>query len=254
MPSPSLLVSVRNLAEARAAIDGGCDRLDVKEPLRGPLGMADLDVIAEIAALSARSNGRRGAPPCSVALGEIDELQKVDDTIALPWGVTDIKLGPARLGTLKCWKQGWRDALGRIKSEDRGSIRHVAVAYADWQAAEAPRPDEILSAAVEFGADGFLIDTYRKDSGNLLQILRRDDLLRLATAAHQAELSLALAGSLRLEDLASLVKFHPEVIAVRGAACDGGRRSAEISSACVRQLKSAICLWFEPAGKARLHA
>jgi len=254
MPSPSLLISVRSLAEARAAVDGGCDRLDVKEPLRGPLGMANLDVIAEIAAFSVQSNGRRNSLPCSVALGEIDDLRKVDGVVALPFGVTDIKFGPARLGTVKCWKQGWRDALARFTSNGRGSVRHVAVAYADWQAADAPRPEEILSAAIEFGADGFLIDTCRKDSGNLLQALSRDDLRRLAAVAHQSEITLALAGSLRLEDLAALVEFGPDVIAVRGAACDRGQRSADVSSTCVRQLKAAICHWFEPAGKARLHA
>ncbi|GIS63269.1 MAG: hypothetical protein CM1200mP2_54940 [Planctomycetaceae bacterium] len=35
-----LLVSVRSGQEARAAIEGGCAVLDVKEPAHGPLGMA----------------------------------------------------------------------------------------------------------------------------------------------------------------------------------------------------------------------
>ena len=36
-----LLVSVRNASEARAAINGGADVIDIKEPDHGPLGMAD---------------------------------------------------------------------------------------------------------------------------------------------------------------------------------------------------------------------
>ncbi len=51
---------------------------------------------------------------------------------------------------------------------------------------------------------------------------------------------LALAGSLRLEHLPALVDVRPDVIAVRGAACEAGHRSARVSSACVTRLKAAI--------------
>ena len=44
-----LLVSVRSLDEAVEAISGGCDILDVKEPGRGSLGMADLREIVAVA-------------------------------------------------------------------------------------------------------------------------------------------------------------------------------------------------------------
>jgi uncharacterized protein (UPF0264 family) len=37
-----------------------------------------------------------------------------------------------------------------------------------------------------------------------------------------------------------LVDVQPDVIAVRGAACEAGHRSARVSSACVASLKSAI--------------
>ena len=70
-PRPELLVSVRNLAEAQAAVAGGCDRLDVKEPLRGPLGRADADTIAQVARFAALSKNPANPIPCSVALGEI---------------------------------------------------------------------------------------------------------------------------------------------------------------------------------------
>jgi (5-formylfuran-3-yl)methyl phosphate synthase len=240
MPLPSLLVSVRNLAEARAAIDGGCDRLDVKEPLRGPLGMADVNVIAEIATFSAQAARHRDAVPCSVALGEIHESQESDGPFVLPSGVSDIKLGPARLGTSKRWTDDWGHALRRFRCEQPHSIRRVAVAYADWSTAGALPPAAILAAAIEAGADAFLIDTYRKDTGGLLDALSLQELGRISGAVHRAGMTLALAGSLRLEDLAALVELRPDVIAVRGAACEGRRRSADVSTACVRRLRAAI--------------
>jgi uncharacterized protein (UPF0264 family) len=253
MPIPDLLVSVRNLAEARAAIDGGCDRLDVKEPLRGPLGMADGDVIAAIAAFSLESHVRDGLP-CSVALGEMEEWRRQQNPFVPSRGVTDIKLGPAQTRTLDCWREGWRDVSGRFDSRQIRPIRRVAVAYADWQEAAAPPPEAILTAAIEFGANAFLIDTCRKDGRGLRDVLSHHELGRLATTTHDAGLTLALAGSLRLRDIAPLAEFHPDVIAVRGAACHQGYRSFEVSSECVRRLKSEICACFGPDRKAPVYA
>ena len=46
---PRLLVSVRDTAEARCVLQSGADILDVKEPTNGPLGMASIETISEIA-------------------------------------------------------------------------------------------------------------------------------------------------------------------------------------------------------------
>jgi (5-formylfuran-3-yl)methyl phosphate synthase len=253
MRIPELLVSVRNLAEARAALDGGCDRLDVKEPLHGALGMADDDVIAAIAAYALQKDGRNGLP-CSVALGELAEWHGKDKRFVPSQGVTDIKLGPAQTQTVTGWKESWREVFCRFDAKQIASIRRVAVAYADWQEAAAPRPQQILTAAIEFGANAFLIDTYQKGAGGLRDVLSPHELRQLATTAHGAGLTLALAGSLRLEDIAPLTEFRPDVIAVRGAACQGGTRSSQVSSECVRRLKAEICACFGPDRKAASYA
>ena len=46
---PKLLVSVRTIEEARAALAGGADIIDIKEPTRGSLGRADEAVLTSIA-------------------------------------------------------------------------------------------------------------------------------------------------------------------------------------------------------------
>jgi (5-formylfuran-3-yl)methyl phosphate synthase len=268
MAIPDLLVSVRNLAEARAAVDAGCDRLDVKEPHHGPLGMADHAVISEIAAFALQTPVG-DCVPCSVALGEMAEFTQKSSPFVLPRGVTDIKLGPAATRTADNWANGWRLAMERIGAVQLKAVqfeaeqleavqlettRRVAVAYADWQEASAPPPEEILAAAIQLGADAFLIDTWQKRSGGLRDILCRHELMRLAATSHEAGLTFALAGSLRLGDIAALVEFGPDVIAVRGAACHGENRSADVSSESVRLLKAEICARFGPASKAPLYA
>src|SRR3954451_22237023 len=59
-----LLVSVRGADEVPAALEGGADLIDVKEPARGPLGMAEAEVVA---AVLDRVDAR---VPVSAALGE----------------------------------------------------------------------------------------------------------------------------------------------------------------------------------------
>ena len=61
---PKLLVSVRSAGEARSALAGGADLIDVKEPSRGPLGAADPAVIRDVIAAV------DGRVPVSAAFGE----------------------------------------------------------------------------------------------------------------------------------------------------------------------------------------
>ena len=60
-----LLVSVRDAMEARAALHGGADLIDIKEPRAGSLGSAEVGTWREICEVVAT------AKPLSVALGEL---------------------------------------------------------------------------------------------------------------------------------------------------------------------------------------
>ena len=53
-----LLVSVRSAEEAITAVKAGADLIDVKEPARGPLGMAEAEVVGG----TVRTSGRRKLP------------------------------------------------------------------------------------------------------------------------------------------------------------------------------------------------
>ena len=67
-----LLVSVRSGVEALAALAGGADVIDVKEPSHGPLGRAEFALWREV-------RGRvPPTVPMSVALGELSEWSDAD--------------------------------------------------------------------------------------------------------------------------------------------------------------------------------
>src|SRR5262249_22620047 len=71
---PSLLVSVRSKLEALRAIDGGAQIIDIKEPSKGSLGMANINVINDIASMDQFVSDSLAVPnPLSVALGELSK-------------------------------------------------------------------------------------------------------------------------------------------------------------------------------------
>jgi uncharacterized protein (UPF0264 family) len=222
-------VSVRNAAEAGAALAGGADLIDVKEPKRGPLGAADARTLAAVVAAVA---GRR---PVSAALGELRESFWKGPP-ALP-GLAYVKWGLAgfRRHVAPLWQWELTCAVRRL-AEVHPSCRAVAVAYADWERALAPPPDEVLALAAELRLGAFLLDTWGKDGTTLLDWLQAAEVGRLCERGRSAGLPVAVGGALGPAQLAALAAARPDWFAVRGAACRNGDRSARVEAGRVRQL------------------
>jgi uncharacterized protein (UPF0264 family) len=225
-----LLVSVRSGQEARAAAEAGASVIDVKEPLRGPLGRADASVWTEV---------RRALPPgrvLSVALGELrdwtEELSGAIDPASLD-GFSYRKLGLAGAGA------SWVDRWTRLTSAEASGPCWIAVIYADWELAKAPDPEAVLDVAL--GSNqcvGVLVDTWDKARPSPVDLSWRPlfDQVR-----HSGKLS-ALAGRLTPETIERLAPLRPDLIAVRGAACENGDRSAAIETARVSALRRLAAL------------
>jgi uncharacterized protein (UPF0264 family) len=215
---PQLLVSVRSEDEALAALAGAAQLVDVKEPSRGPLGAADVEVISSVVQAVA------GRVPVSVALGEWADYSPV----RLPEGISFAKWGLSRTS---------RAALGDIR-ETTGPVP-VLVAYADHERARSPSPEEIVEAACQLSFRVVLIDTFQKDGSNLLDWLSVEELMAIRHRLEVAGTALALAGSINESLIELLVDVGPAWFAVRGAACDGGR-GGRISTQRVRRLREVI--------------
>lgn len=210
---PGLLVSVRNAAEAKIAIDAGADVVDVKEPLRGSLGAPEEATLRQVVEII------QGRCPISAARGELRDIPSNGQDVE-PWqGIDFVKLGLAGCGAMSDWSRRWRLAMERI----RGAAELVAVVYADWRSCLAPRPEEIAEAAGEIGAAALLVDTFDKSRGNLFDHWPVDQVTRFVGELQAAGRLVVLAGSLRDAALQQAVQLRPDLVAVRGAACDGDR-------------------------------
>jgi (5-formylfuran-3-yl)methyl phosphate synthase len=233
---PGLLVSVRNSAEALAALSGGADIIDVKEPNRGPLGAADSETIS---AVVRAVNGRATV---TAALGELNDFiaeQTPARARPLPAGVSLFKIGLARCAAIPDWKAHWQQLIDSLDTVSDEPARPVAVVYADWRAAESPPPESVLRAGIEFRCPALLIDTWKKSNGMLFDHWPAAALNDFLDEARSHNLIVVLAGSLTDHCFATALSLTPDLIAVRGAACDAGRMGT-VTADRVRDLKLAI--------------
>jgi (5-formylfuran-3-yl)methyl phosphate synthase len=228
-----LLVSVKSAQECVAAIRGGAEIIDIKDPERGSLGRCDEITIREIVQ-TASSIG--SAIPFSVALGELREWDASKPLPDLPEEIRFVKVGLSSCGEQKDWMHHWRHLRERFSSE----LSWVMVIYADDEPAQSPPPGEILDALRETQGDAVLVDTFRKDGRSLVEILSLQELKVLADRVHELGLPLAVAGSLRLADLSNLEPISPEIVAIRSAACRDNHRDGPICPERVAQFRQAI--------------
>lgn len=227
-----LLISVRDSAEARSALLGGCDWLDAKEPQSGSLGQPNPNSLRSIATIP------RGQIPLSTAGGEWQEIDRTQwlQTLSQIPDLTFTKVGLAN-----CRRNGrWRDELLAWSQQLPTSLKLVPVFYADEINADSPAWQDVFEFAKQLQATFLLIDTFQKDGRTLFDYIDLEKLEEYRSNLHSAGIQLVCAGSLKREDLESLItRVHPALVAVRGAACESGRNSM-ISTERVKELKKIV--------------
>ncbi len=236
--TPLLLVSVRSVSEAKSALEGGAHVIDVKEPARGSLGMADPSVIDQIVTTVAHRSGSTTAT--SAALGDLADWMGRRSLAILPSRLQYAKLGFAGSVGDTGWPRAWREVREGFESATGRPLQWIAVAYADWEQARAPHPLAVIEAAREADCAGVLFDTFAKDGLSLLDCLSADQLVEYSAAVRNLGMTLALAGSVAKELLPKLVPFAPDIVGIRTAACHDGDRNGLVSARAVAEFRGAL--------------
>ncbi len=217
--SPRLLVSVRDVAEARLALNCGVDLIDIKEPRLGSLGAASTETIRTIAQEihgGAKLTERR---PLSVALGELLR-EATDSSRALAATRQTASFQFAKVGLAGCaTRPDWPATWSRCFDFLPANVRRVAVVYADHQPAGSPTFDEVLRETIPRSASAVLVDTFDKRGPGLLRLWSPAEIIRVVATAREQGLTVVLAGQLSLDDIPSIAAYRPDFVAVRGAAC-----------------------------------
>lgn len=218
------LVSIASTEELPAALLGGADLIDVKDPSTGALGAARPEIVRAVATAVA---GRR---PVSATLGDLPmcpELLAEAARRTAAAGVDIVKVGLFPEGDLRACIA----VLGQLAAE---GARLIAVLFADRD------PDiALLEPLAAAGFAGAMLDTARKDAGALPDHLPPERLHLFLERSRSLGLMTGLAGSLRIEHVAPLAALRPDYLGFRGALCTGGRTD-RIDLARVRRVRQEL--------------
>jgi uncharacterized protein (UPF0264 family) len=223
-----LLVSVISAAEARAALAGGADIIDVKDPREGALGAPAPRTLAEVVAAV------DGAVPISVALGDLPDLPQTAALAACgaaACGVDYVKLGLRGLQELDR-AVALVTAVADALSAGAAGPAVIAAAYADGASAAPPAfdPELLPELVARTGIAGALVDTLVKDGRGLYGSLAEATVANLVARTRAAGGSFGIAGQLRAGQLG---RVEADIVGVRSAVCHDGDRAASLDAGLV---------------------
>ncbi|HHT19153.1 MAG: (5-formylfuran-3-yl)methyl phosphate synthase [Euryarchaeota archaeon] len=232
-----LLISPINTQEAREAINGGADIIDVKNPKEGSLGANFPWVIKNIREITPKNM------QVSATLGDVPYKPGTVSLAAagaVVSGADYIKVG---LYGTKNYSEALEVMENVVKTANLYNSDAIVVAsgYADAHRVGAIDPMEIPKVAADSGSDLAMVDTAVKDGKTLFDYMDQDAISQFTGQAHDYGLKSALAGSVTQEQLPLLAELGCDVAGIRGAACIGGdRNSGSIHHEAVARLKQMV--------------
>jgi uncharacterized protein (UPF0264 family) len=217
-----LLVSPMNIAEARAALAGGADIIDVKNPREGSLGANFPWAIRAVVELAA------GRTPVSATIGDLDFKPGTASLAALGAACSGADYIKAGLLGAKTADQALEMMTGIVRAVKDFDARKKVVAsgYSDYARAGSVSPMLLPAVAAEAGADLVMVDTAVKDGRPTFDFMSERNLSDFISSGHAHGLEVALAGTIGFQHLKTLKRLDPDIIGVRGIVCGGDRRAA----------------------------
>ena len=231
-----LMVSVQDLYEAKQALKGGADIVDVKNLQEALVGSAHPNVVKQI------RDAVPSAHHASVTLGVVpDQIGTVSMAVyaAGTLDATSVKVGfmvseySVALETLLAAKE----ALAGTQTKLIGSLFADNLLYDGGI-----DPDLMVKLAKEGQCDGFLIDTLVKDGRNLFDFVPEERLKEMVLEGKELGMSTALSGHLKMSDLDELSRVNPDIVGVRGAVCQKGDRDSRVHWESVADFKKQLDL------------
>jgi (5-formylfuran-3-yl)methyl phosphate synthase len=220
-----MLASVTSAQEAQLVLKEGVDIVDLKNPEKGALGALDTNVVAEIIA------SIDGAVLTSATVGDIEPddpslKNKIIDMANT--GVDFVKVGLFDSCVTNRFIQVVNQAAGQ-------GVKLIVVLFAE-NISNISFLDELMKSDIS----GVMLDTKNKSNENLCSLLSNQELEEFVRTAKSNQLLTGLAGSLRIEDIATLLDIEPDYLGFRGALCSGHDRVKSIDPKQIKKIRNAI--------------
>ncbi|MHC1611129.1 MAG: (5-formylfuran-3-yl)methyl phosphate synthase [Candidatus Methanospirareceae archaeon] len=234
-----LLVSPKDVGEAKAVIHGDADIVDVKNPREGSLGANFPWVIKAIKELVEKEGG--DGMEVSAAIGDFYYKPGTASLAAL--GAASIGADYIKIGLFKIKTRDEAiDLLNGVVKAVKGldpTKKVVSAFYSDYKRINSVSPFEITEIGKEVDIDVAMVDTGIKDGRSTLEFLSKEELKRFVSESKALGLETALAGALTFKDLPVIKEINPDILGVRGMVC-GGDRNARIRAELVRELRRRV--------------
>jgi uncharacterized protein (UPF0264 family) len=234
-----LLVSPRDLEEAKSVIRGNADIVDVKNPKEGSLGANFPWVIKSIKELVEKEGGN--GMEMSAAIGDFYYKPGTASLAALgaaSVGADYIKIGLFKIKT----REEAIDLLSGVVKAVKGfdpTKKVVSAFYSDYKRINSISPFEITEIGKEVEIDVSMVDTGIKDGKTTFEFLSEDELTTFVSESKALGLETALAGSFTFEDIPALKRIAPDILGVRGMVC-GGDRNSQVQEELVTELRRKV--------------
>ena len=235
-----LLVSPRNVNEAKTTIASGVDYIDCKNPEEGSLGANFPWIITQMKELIPSNSHQK----LSATIGDFPYLPGSASLAALGAAFSGADIIKVGLKGPKNLEEGIR-IMKKVVKAVKGfneEIKIVAAGYADQQKLKkSPDPFLIPIIASESGSDIAMLDTYYKDGSNLFDFLNEDQLIEFSSLGKQYGVQIALAGNLRTNNITQIKNISPDIIGVRSVVCNNyDRKNGVIQGNLIEELKNKL--------------
>ncbi len=235
-----LLISPKNLEEAKVTINSKVEFIDCKNPEEGSLGANFPWIIKEIKKLIPNTSNQL----LSATIGDFPNLPGSASLAALGAAVSGadiIKIGLKGPNSIKEGIFLMEKVVKAVKDYNK-DILVVAAGYADQSRVNLSlKPLDIPDIASESRADIAMLDTLVKDEKGLFDFLTVEELLEFKHKAEKLNLEIALAGNIKKNDLSKIKKISPHILGVRSLVCEGfNRNNGSIKAELINNLKKEL--------------
>ncbi|OIR04538.1 hypothetical protein GALL_134740 [mine drainage metagenome] len=220
-----LLISVTSIEEAQIALENGADIIDLKDPAAGALGALPLSKIQAVV------DYVNGIKLVSATIGDLP--MQPDLILQQVIALVNAKVDIVKIGFFET--DDYQPCLDVLLSLTQKGIKLIAVLFAEHTYSTS-LIDDIKNA----GFIGVMLDTAKKNGSTLLDYYSEAQRMSFSQRILALGLSYGLAGSLRLEHVATVQKMHPTYIGFRGGVCAENRRQLSLNGAKIKEIRNVL--------------
>lgn len=239
-----ILISPINEEEIIETLKGEPDIIDIKNPKEGSLGASFPWIIKNAYCIIneyLKSINFKKEIKLSAVIGDFPNLPGSASLAALGaavCGADYIKIGLMGPSNEEEALNIIKNVVKSVKEYDNNK-KVVISGYADFKYIKKSINPLILPKLCNYAsADVVMVDTAIKNGKSLFDNLSINEIGEFIDISHEYNLEVAIAGSLKFEDLKIIKKLNPDIIGVRSMVCENfDRNNGKIQSNFIKQIK-----------------